>query len=107
MRMLDSVLIVSPYGPLVDDVLFQKAQILIKQGNYLKAEEYLLRIIKDYGQDLLGDDANYLLAQLYEYYLKDMTKAMEYYQAILKNYPASIFVVDARKKFRTLRGDTL
>jgi len=107
MKMLDSVLIVSPYGPLVDDVYFQKAQILIKQGNYLKSEEYLLKILKEYPNDILGDDATFLLAQLYEYYLKDMTKAMEYYQAILKNYPASIFVVDARKKFRELRGDSI
>ena len=107
MKMLDSVLIVSPHGPLVDDVYFQKAQILIKQGNYLKAEEYLLKILKEYPNDILGDDATFLLAQLYEYYLKDMTKAMEYYQAILKNYPASIFVVDARKKFRELRGDSI
>ena len=107
MRMLDSVLIVSPYGTLVDDAYFQKAQIFIKQGNYIKAEEYLLKILKDYPHDILGDDATFLLAQLYEYYLKDMTKAMEYYQALLKNYPASLFVVDARKKFRELRGDTL
>jgi tetratricopeptide (TPR) repeat protein len=107
MKMLDSVFIVSPYGTLIDDAYFQKAQILIKQSNYIKAEEYLLKILKDYPHDILGDDATYLLAQLYEYYLKDMTKAMEYYQALLKNYPGSLFVVDARKKFRELRGDTL
>ena len=107
MKMLDSVLIVSPYGTLVDDVYFQKAQILIKQGNYMKAEEYFLKILGNYADGILGDDATYWLAQLYEYYLKDSTKAIEYYQSLLKNYPASIYTVDARKKFRALRGDTI
>ena len=31
--------------------------------------------------------------------------AKEYYQKIIFNYPSSIYVVDARKKFRKLRGD--
>ncbi len=107
MKMLDSVLIVSPYGSLVDDVYFQKAQILIKQANYIQAGEYLLKILNGYESDILGDDATYLMAQLYEYYLKDLSKAMEYYQALMKNYPGSLYVVDARKKFRELRGDSI
>jgi len=29
------------------------------------------------------------------------------YQQLIKDYPSSIFVVDARKRFRILRGDVL
>ena len=53
----------------------------------------------------MGDDAAYLMAQLYDYYLKDTNKAMEYYQKVLKEYSDSLFTTDARKRYRELRGD--
>ena len=107
LKALDSVMIMSPFGTLMDDALYQKALILIKQKNYLEAEKLLLQIIEKYGDQLLADDAVFQLAELYEYYLKDIPKAMEYYQKILKDYSDSLFVVQARNRFRTLRGDTL
>jgi outer membrane protein assembly factor BamD (BamD/ComL family) len=42
---------------------------------------------------------------LYLNKLKDVEKAKEYYQKMIFEYPSSIYVVDARKKFRKLRGD--
>jgi hypothetical protein len=44
---------------------------------------------------------------LYENKLKDPAKAMELYQDLLTKYPGSLFVVEARKRFRALRGDVL
>lgn len=107
LKMLDSVIYIAPYGSLADDVLFQKAEIAIRQGNYLGAEELLLQLLKSHGNDILGDDATFLLAELYEYYLKDIPSAMEYYQKLLKDYPGSLYVVKARKQFRSLRGDNI
>ncbi len=104
-KMLDSVLIADPYGKLSDDVYFQKAKIAIKQKDYLGAENLLQEIIKNYSTDLLGDDATYLMAQLYDFYLKDSNKAMEYYQKVLRDYSDSLFTTDARKRYRELRGD--
>ena len=104
-KMLDSVLVADPYGKLADDVYFQKAKIAIKQKDYLGAENLLQEILKSYPTELLGDDAAYLMAQLYDYYLKDSNKAMEYYQKELKDYSDSLFTTDARKRYRELRGD--
>ena len=104
-KMLDSVLIAEPYGKLSDDVYFQKAKIAIKQKDYLGAENLLQEILKNHSTELLGDDAAYLMAQLYDYYLKDSNKAMEYYQKVLKEYSDSLFTTDARKRYRELRGD--
>ena len=104
-KMLDSVLVADPYGKLADDVYFQKAKIAIKQKDYLGAENLLQEILKSYPTELLGDDAAYLMAQLYDYYLKDSNKAMEYYQKVLKDYSDSLFTTDARKRYRELRGD--
>ena len=107
LRALDSVIILSPFGSLVDDALYQKALILIKQKNYLEAERLLKEVIEKYGDQLLADDATFQLAELYEYYLKDITQAMEYYQKILKDYSDSLYVVQARNRYRALRGDNL
>ena len=107
LKVLDSVMILSPFGTLVDDALYQKALILIKQKNYFEAEKLLKRIVDDYGDQLLADDAIFQLAELYEYYLKDIPKAMEYYQKILKDYSDSLYVVQARNRYRALRGDNV
>lgn len=107
LKMLDSVLIVEPFGTLTDDVYYQKAEIAIRQGNYMEAEKLLKKILELYSTDILGDDATFLLAELYEYHLKDIPSALIYYQKILKDYPGSLFVVEARKRFRTLRGDNI
>ncbi len=107
LKALDSVMILSPFGTLVDDALYQKALILIKQKNYFEAEKLLKRIVDDYGDQLLADDAVFQLAELYEYYLKDIPKAMEYYQKILKDHSDSLYVVQARNRYRTLHGDNV
>jgi tetratricopeptide (TPR) repeat protein len=105
LQMLDSVLIVSPLTSLTDDVYFQKAKINIRRGNYLEAESLLKKLLATYSFDILGDDATFLLAQLYDYYLKDVTQAMTCYQKVMKDYSNSILVNDARRRFRILRGD--
>jgi len=105
--LLDSILLIDPLGKLTDDVYFQKAEIAIKANQYLQAEQYLQKIISTYAYDILGDDATFLLAELYEYYLKDTQKAMEYYQKVMKEYSGSIYANEARKRFRTLRGDNI
>lgn len=105
-RILDSVLIVSPYGKLADDVYYQKAKLAVKRKDYLGAEQLLSKIISSYSYDLLADDATFMMAELYDYYLKDTGKAMEYYQKLLKDFPDSLYTVDARKRYRELRGDT-
>jgi len=107
LKALDSVMILSPFGSLVDDALYQKALILIKQKNYLEAEKLLKRVVEDFGDQLLADDALFQLAELYEYYLKDVNQAMEYYQKILKDHSDSLYVVQARARYRALRGDNL
>ena len=104
---LDSVITLSPFGTLVDDALYQKALIYIKQKNYLGAEALLKKIEESHGGELLGDDAVYKLAELYEYYLKDIPKAMEYYMKVIQNYSSSLYVIEARKRYRALRGDTI
>jgi len=90
---------------LSDEVLWLQAQIYIKRGNNEKAVEKLQKIVTDYGYDILSDDAQYTIAKLKEEKLGQKEEAMEMYKNFLIKYPGSIFVVDARKRYRQLRGD--
>ncbi len=73
-----------------------------------KSEVALLqKIVDDFGQDILGDDAMFLIGNIYEDQLKEKDLAKETYQQFLIKYPGSNKAAEARKRFRTLRGDFL
>ncbi len=103
--MFDSVIMMSPFGTLVDDALYQQALILIKKKDYLTAEQMLRKIEESHSTELLADDAIFKLGDLYEYHIHDPNKAMEYYRKLMKEFPSSLYVTEARTRFRTLRGD--
>ncbi len=102
---LDSINLLSTWHPLFDEVLYKKAEIWIQQGNFNEADSLLQAISTSYPDDILGDDAIFLRAKLHEEVLNDPEQAMELYQKILTRYPGSIYTIEARKKFRSLRGD--
>jgi tetratricopeptide (TPR) repeat protein len=105
LKYLDSIALVVPGSKLADIVLLTKAKIFTRQKKYFEAEKLYQRIYDIYPEGLYGDDALFYLSELYEYYLRDVSRAMEFYQKLMKEYPGSLFAVDARKRFRTLRGD--
>lgn len=104
---LDSILMMTAWHPLFDEVYYQKADILLRQGKYEKADSLLQKITYSYPDDILGDDALYKRARLHEEVFKDEARAMELYQDLLTDYPGSIYTMAARRKFRVLRGDEL
>jgi len=104
---LDSINLLFSTNTLGDDIYYKKAQIYFKLGKYADAEAMYKNVLEYYPDDLYGDDAQFKLAQLYENYLHDIEKAKQAYQDVLTKYPGSIFTVEARKKYRVLRGDNL
>jgi len=104
---LDSIPKLALWHPLFDEVLFKKAEIKIEMGEFEAADSLLIRLIDNYPDDILGDNALFLRAQLYEKQFNDEDKAMELYRELLTKYPGSLFTVEARKKYRRLRGDNV
>ena len=96
-----------PDGFLADDILFAKANIYLKKHDYESAATLFEQVDDKYSVDLLGDDALFALANLYDKYLNNTQKAGDLYKLILTKYKGSIYVVEARKRFRDLRGDDL
>ena len=96
-----------PGEVLYDDALFLEAKILIKQEKYLAAIKQLEKIVTADNQGFLTDDVYYLMAETYNFKLNNPEKARVYYQKIIFEKPSSIYLVDARNKFRKIRGEVI
>jgi tetratricopeptide (TPR) repeat protein len=104
---MDSINLVFPSHTLGDDINYKKADIFISLGRFAEAEAMYKSILEYYPLELYGDDAQFKLAALYENNLNDKEKAGRAYEDVLVKYPGSIYTVEARKRFRQLRGDTI
>ena len=90
-----------------DEALLKIGEVYEKLGGTDKAEENYTKLIELYGDDILADDAHYRLAKLYENKLGQPEKAKQLYEQIIFNFADSIYFVEARKRFRMLRGDAI
>ncbi|MEK6614568.1 MAG: tetratricopeptide repeat protein, partial [Bacteroidota bacterium] len=104
---LDSILQKFQNTSLADDILYKKYQIKMKEGKFTDASEQLQKILDNYAFDILGDDAMFKLAEINELYLNNSEKAKQLYEDILTKFPGSLYTVEARKRFRRLRGDSV
>lgn len=104
---LDEILLNHKGESIEDEALLKQGEIYEKMGEFTKAEANYLKIIQFYGEDILADDAHFRLATIYETELDQPQKAKEHYEQIIFNHADSIYFVEARKKFRMLRGDAI
>jgi outer membrane protein assembly factor BamD (BamD/ComL family)/thioredoxin-like negative regulator of GroEL len=105
MLTLDSIDKKYPGNALEADILMAKARIMIQQKDFTNAVTILKEIVEKHAFDLWADDAVYMLGDIYETKLDDANQAKTYYQKIITDYPGSLWINDARKRFRLLRGD--
>ena len=107
LTLLDSINIAFPNNDLADDILQSKSKIYIKKSDYKKTSEILNELIEKYSFSIWADDALFNLAMLEEEKLDDKINAQKHYEKLMTDFPGSLFVIEARKRFRNLRGDTL
>lgn len=91
--------------PLFDEVLYKRAEIAINNYQYAKADSLLNLILLKYPTDILADDALNLLAELCQTHLNDNKRAKDYYERIIMDYPSSLYVTQARKRYKILKGE--
>jgi len=92
---------------IVDEVLFRIAKVHLANQDVEKALPYLQQIVDKHGDEILADNANFLLGTLYMDELKAPDQAKSYFETLIFNHPDSLYFVDARKRFRMLRGDQI
>jgi len=104
---MDSLLVAFPEHSLQDDVLYLKANVFKKKRNYEKAAELYETIVEKYAEEIRADNSLFALAELYETHLGDVEKAKTLYETLFIDFSGSTFAVEARKRFRRLRGDNI
>lgn len=105
--LLDKVLTEHKGESIEDQALFKQAELFVQKKQYEKAVSNYESIIAHYSDGILADDAYYHLAELYNNILSEPEKAKALYEKIIFNHQDSIYFVEARKKFRMLRGDAI
>ncbi len=104
---LNDILTIHKGEKIEDEALLKMAALHEKTNQFEKAEANYLKLIEFYAEDILADDAYFRLAKLYETRLMLPDKAKGFYEQIIYNFADSIFFVEARKRYRMLRGDAI
>ncbi|MGK0489432.1 MAG: outer membrane protein assembly factor BamD (BamD/ComL family) [Candidatus Endobugula sp.] len=104
-KALDLMLEMYPKHSIVDEVYFLKARTQRELGLFSDALASLEKINVGYYFEILGDDSLFLTGIILEEDIKDGEKAMQVYLDLLNKFKGSIYVSEARKRLRELRGD--
>jgi tetratricopeptide (TPR) repeat protein len=85
--------------------LYRLGKTYEKLGDYSSALSQYQTIIDKHSDGIYVDEALYFSAEIYNKQLKDTEKAKPLYEKLVFHHEDSIYFVDARRKFRELRGD--
>jgi len=96
-----------PTHDLQDNIYYQKAILAQEQGNPEEAVKYYEMVFDTYSEDILADNALMAAGRILELELNDKEKAMSLYERIIQDHTGSLYIVEARKRYRNLRGDQL
>jgi tetratricopeptide (TPR) repeat protein len=107
MNKLDDISRVYTDHNLADDILYLKARTFDKQRKTEEAVAFYTRLLETDKEGIWRDNSLFRLAEINEYLFKDKAKAMELYEKLFIDMSGSTFSVEARKRFRTLRGDQI
>ena len=94
-----------PDHDLTDDIVYLRGRIYRKLRRYEEAAAAYQDIVDNYEESIRLDNSLWALGQLYENQLNDKAKAQKIYETLFIDYSNSILAVEARKRYRILRGD--
>jgi TolA-binding protein len=92
---------------LVDDATMRSGEMELLLNRVDDALAIFKKVANDMPTSILRDHAQMRIGQVYENRLKNKQKAIEAYEEVLANFPTSLFVEEARKRIRVLRGDSI
>jgi TolA-binding protein len=96
-----------PKNSLLDDVLFLQAKIFDRQKKTEDAIKKYELILQNHKEEIRADNALFEMARIYEYQLDQKEKAKELYEKLFIDFSGSTLAVEARKRYRILRGDQI
>jgi tetratricopeptide (TPR) repeat protein len=102
-----SVALHYPSTSLVDDATMRSGEMELFLNRVDDALAIFKKVANDMPTSILRDHAQMRIGEVYENKLKNKQKAIEAYEEVLANFPTSLFVEEARKRIRLLRGDSI
>ncbi len=106
-NLLNTILSEHKTEPIIAQALYKQAQLFELKKEFEKAKANYEVLIENYRDGILVDDELFHLAKIFENQLSQPEKAKQLYENIIFNHADSIYFVDARKRFRALRGDAI
>ncbi|MDP4220251.1 MAG: tetratricopeptide repeat protein [Bacteroidota bacterium] len=95
-----------PTATIADESIMRAVDILVQQGKPNDALALLASMQEKMSTSPLLDKATFREAEIVETMIKDKPKAQRMYEDFLERYPKSPLCTEARKRARTLRGDS-
>jgi outer membrane protein assembly factor BamD (BamD/ComL family) len=107
LALFQAVTVRYPTTSLVDDATMRMGELQVLLNHTNDALLVFHKVAEEMPTSILRDRAQMRIGELYENRLKNKQKAIEAYEQVLVNFPNSMFVEEARKRIRTLRGDSI
>ena len=85
--------------------LYRLGKTYEKLGDFQLALSQYQQIIDQHPEDIYIDEALFFTAEIYNKKIIDIEKAKSFYEKLVFHHQDSIYFIEARRKFRELRGD--
>ncbi len=89
----------------LDDVHYRLGTVFMEKKKFQEAVSHFEVILQKFPESVYRDEAFYYLGEIYYKELQNPIKAQSYYEQVIMQHPDSIYLVDAQKRFRAIRGD--
>jgi tetratricopeptide (TPR) repeat protein len=99
---LENLLKRFPQANISPQALFSLGNLYADQQKFEVAIERFQQIISNYSTSVVGDRAMFRLAEVHEKGLRDLRQAQSLYEQLLKDYPQSLYLEEARRRAREL-----
>ena len=83
-------------SPKAPEALRKLAGLAQQRGKMQEAIGYYERVLAEYPASGHGDEAQFMIAFIYEEYIRDLEEARRAYQRVIENYPDSELATSAR-----------
>ena len=94
-----------PTALFVDDATMKIAELHLLLNQVSEGIVAFQHVVNDMPESILRDRAQMRIAETYQRVFKDKDKAIAAYEQVLAKFPNSLYVEQARKRIRQLRGD--
>jgi tetratricopeptide (TPR) repeat protein len=101
---LETLLRRFPQSPIAPQALFNLGDLYADRQEFDTAIIKMRRILEQYPESVVGDRSLFRLAEIYETGVRDSRKAQELYEQLLRDYPQSLYLEEARRRARNLAG---